>query len=249
MIVIKSDLEIEKLRKAGKIVAHAHEAIKNQIQPGMSTYDIDKIAADVVSSHGATLAFKGYAGFPGNNCVSVNEEVVHGIPSKKRIVQDGDIVSVDIGSYIDGYFGDAARTYAVGKVSEEAKQLIKVTRESFFKGLEFAKVGYRLSDISHAIQSHCEKHGFSIVRDYVGHGIGRKLHEPPQIPNFGRSGRGPRLQKGMVLAIEPMVNMGSYEVKTLEDLWTVVTVDKSLSSHYENTIVITEGEPEILTTV
>jgi methionyl aminopeptidase len=249
MIVIKSDLEIEKLRKAGKIVAFAHEEIKKQIKPGMSTYDIDKIATDVVLSHGATLAFKGYAGFPGNNCISVNEEVVHGIPSKKRIVQDGDIVSVDIGSYIDGYFGDAARTYAVGKVSEEAKRLIEVTRESFFKGLEFAKVGYRLSDISHAIQSHCEKHGFSIVRDYVGHGIGRKLHEPPQIPNFGRSGRGPRLQKGMVLAIEPMVNMGSYEVKTLEDLWTVVTVDKSLSSHYENTIVITEGEPEILTTV
>src|SRR6056297_498517 len=249
MIVIKSELEIEKLRRAGKIVAFAHEEIKKQIKPGMSTYDIDKIAADVVLSHGATLAFKGYAGFPGNNCVSVNEEVVHGIPSKKRIVQEGDIVSVDIGSYIDGYFGDAARTYAVGKVSKEAKQLIKVTRESFFKGLEFAKVGYRLSDISHAIQSHCEKYGFSIVRDYVGHGIGRKLHEPPQIPNFGRSGRGPRLQKGMVLAIEPMVNMGSYEVKTLEDLWTVVTVDKSLSSHYENTIVITEGEPEILTTV
>ena len=249
MIVIKSELEIEKLRKAGKIVAYAHEEIKKQMKPGMSTYDIDKIATDVVLSHGATLSFKGYAGFPGNNCVSVNEEVVHGIPTKKRIVQNGDIVSVDIGSYIDGYFGDAARTYAVGEVSEEANQLIKVTRESFFKGLEFAKVGYRLSDISHAIQSHCEKYGFSIVRDYVGHGIGRKLHEPPQIPNFGRSGRGPRLQKGMVLAIEPMVNMGGYEVKTLEDLWTVVTVDKSLSSHYENTIVITEGEPEILTTV
>lgn len=247
MIVIKSKLEIEKLRVAGKIVAKAHEAIKNNIKAGMSTYEIDQIAADEILKHGAKLAFKGYGGFPGNNCISINEEVVHGIPSKKRIIKDGDIVSVDIGSYIDGYYGDAARTIIVGEASEKAKKLVKVTRESFFKGIEFAKVGYRLSDISHAIQKHCEKHGFSIVRDYVGHGIGKKLHEAPQIPNFGRPGRGPRLQEGMVLAIEPMVNMGSHEVKTLKDDWTVVTVDKSLSAHYENTIVITDGEPEILT--
>lgn len=247
MIVIKSKLEIEKLRVAGKIVAKAHEAIKNNIKAGMSTYEIDQIAADEILKHGAKLAFKGYGGFPGNNCISINEEVVHGIPSKKRIIKDGDIVSVDIGSYIDGYYGDAARTIIVGEASEKAKKLVKVTRESFFKGIEFAKVGYRLSDISHAIQKHCEEHGFSIVRDYVGHGIGKKLHEAPQIPNFGRPGRGPRLQEGMVLAIEPMVNMGSHEVKTLKDDWTVVTVDKSLSAHYENTIVITDGEPEILT--
>lgn len=247
MIVIKSKLEIEKLRVAGKIVAKAHEAIRNNIKPGMSTYEIDQIAADEILKHGAKLAFKGYGGFPGNNCISINEEVVHGIPSKKRIIEDGDIVSVDIGSYIDGYYGDAARTIVVGDASEKAKKLVKVTKESFFKGIEYAKVGYRLSDISHAIQEHCEKHGFSIVRDYVGHGIGKKLHEAPQIPNFGRPGRGPRLQKGMVLAIEPMVNMGGHEVKTLKDDWTVVTVDKSLSAHYENTIVITDGEPEILT--
>ncbi len=249
MIIIKSELEIEKLRKAGKIVGLAHEAIKNNIKAGMSTYEIDQIASQVILKHGAKLGFKGYGGFPGNNCVSVNDEVVHGIPSKHRIVKEGDIVSVDLGSYIDGFYGDAARTHAIGKVSDETQKLIDVTRESFFEGLKFAKVGYRLSDISHAIQEHCEKNGFSIVRDYVGHGVGRNLHEPPQIPNFGRPGRGPRLQKGMVLAIEPMVNMGSFEVKTLADKWTVVTIDGSYSAHYENTIAITDGEPEILTMV
>ncbi|MDM8533337.1 type I methionyl aminopeptidase [Clostridiaceae bacterium HSG29] len=249
MIIIKSELEIEKLRKAGKIVALAHEAIKNNIKAGMSTYEIDQIASQMILKHGAKLGFKGYGGFPGNNCVSVNDEVVHGIPSKHRIVKEGDIVSVDLGSYIDGFYGDAARTHAIGKVSDETQKLIDVTRESFFEGLKFAKVGYRLSDISHAIQEHCEKNGFSIVRDYVGHGVGRNLHEPPQIPNFGRPGRGPRLQKGMVLAIEPMVNMGSFEVRTLADKWTVVTIDGSYSAHYENTIAITDGEPEILTMV
>jgi len=249
MIIIKSELEIEKLRKAGRIVGLAHEAIKNNIKAGMSTYEIDQIASQVILKHGAKLGFKGYGGFPGNNCVSVNDEVVHGIPSKHRIVKEGDIVSVDLGSYIDGFYGDAARTHAIGKVSEETQKLIDITRESFFEGLKFAKVGYRLSDISHAIQEHCEKNGFSIVRDYVGHGVGRDLHEPPQIPNFGRPGRGPRLQKGMVLAIEPMVNMGSFEVKTLANKWTVVTIDGSYSAHYENTIAITDGEPEILTMV
>ena len=249
MIIIKSELEIEKLRKAGKIVAYAHEEIRKNIKPGMSTYEIDQIAVKEILKHGAQLGFKGYGGFPGNNCVSVNEEVVHGIPSKNRIVKSGDIVSVDLGSYIDGFYGDAARTHAIGEVSEEVQKLIDVTRESFFEGIKFAKVGYRLSDISNAIQVHCEKNGFSIVRDYVGHGVGRNLHEPPQIPNFGRPGRGPRLQKGMVLAIEPMVNMGSFKVRTLNDHWTVVTVDNSYSAHYENTIVITDGEPEILTTL
>ncbi|MGM0379634.1 MAG: type I methionyl aminopeptidase [Bacillota bacterium] len=247
MIEIKNQIEIEKMRKAGKIVHEAHKAIKKAIKPGMSTYDIDQIGKKEVQKHGAKLAFKGYGGFPGNICVSVNEEVVHGIPSKEKIIRSGDIVSVDIGSYIGGYYGDAARTHAVGEVSKKAKDLIEVTKQSFFEGIKFAKVGNRLSDISHAIQKYCEKHGFSIVRNYVGHGIGRKLHEPPQIPNFGKPGRGPRLQKGMVLAIEPMVNIGDYKVKTLKDNWTVVTIDNSLSSHYENTIVITDAEPEIIT--
>lgn len=249
MISIKSEREIGKLREAGKIVALAHKAIEKCIKPGMSTYEIDQIAKEEVLKHGATLAFKDYQGFPGNICISINEVVVHGIGTKDRIIKDGDIVSVDIGSYIDGYYGDAARTHVIGNATEEAKKLVKVTEESFFKGIEYAKVGYRLSDISHAIQKHCEDNGFSIVRDYVGHGVGTKLHEAPQIPNYGRPGRGPRLQKGMVLAIEPMVNIGGHEVRTLKDNWTVVTIDKSLSSHFENTIVITDDEPVILTKI
>jgi methionyl aminopeptidase len=249
MIIIKSDYEIEKMRKAGKIVALAHEAIANNIKVGMSTLELDKIAEDVILSHGAKAAFKGYGGFPGNICVSINEEVVHGIPSDNRIIKDGDIVSVDIGSYIDGYYGDAARTFAVGNVSDKAKELIEVTRESFFEGLKFCKVGNKLSDVSHAIQTYNESYGFSVVRNYVGHGIGTSLHEDPQIPNYGKPNRGPKLQKGMVLAIEPMINIGSYETKTLRDNWTVVTKDKSLSAHYENTIVITDDEPEILTLI
>lgn len=249
MIIIKSDYEIEKMRKAGKIVALAHEAIAENIKVGMSTLELDKIAEEVILGHGAKAAFKGYGGFPGNICVSINEEVVHGIPSDNRIIQDGDIVSVDIGSYIDGYYGDAARTFAVGDVSEKAKKLIEVTQESFFEGLKFCKVGNKLSDVSHAIQKYNEEHGFSVVRNYVGHGIGTSLHEDPQIPNYGKPNRGPTLEKGMVLAIEPMINIGGYETKTLRDNWTVVTKDKSLSAHYENTIVITTGEPEILTLI
>lgn len=247
MIIIKSKQEIAKMKEAGQIVAKAHAAVKKHLKVGMTTYEIDQIAKEEVLRHDATLAFKGYGGFPGNVCISINEEVVHGIPSKKRKIKDGDIVSVDIGAYKGGYYGDAARTHAVGKASDEALDLIQVTKDSFFKGIEFASVGNRLSDISHAIQEYCESRGYSVVRKYVGHGIGRNLHEDPQIPNYGPAGRGPRLKPGMVLAIEPMVNIGSYDVITLEDHWTVVTVDKKLSAHYEHTIVITEGAPEILT--
>jgi len=192
-------------------------------------------------------AFKGYGGFPGSACVSVNEEVVHGIPSKKRILREGDIVSVDIGCIYKGYNSDAARTYGVGKISEEAQRLIDAARESFFEGLKFCKVGYRLSDVSHAIQKRVEEDGFGVIRDFVGHGIGRELHEDPQIPNYGKPGRGPRLAKGMVLAIEPMISEGTYEVEVLLDNWTAVTADGKLAAHYENTVVITDGEPELLT--
>ena len=194
-----------------------------------------------------TPTFKGYGGFPGAACVSINEEIVHGIPSKDRMLKEGDIVSVDVGSTWKHYVSDAARTYPVGEISEDAMKLIKVTEESFFKGIEFAKVGYRLSDISHAVQKHAEGAGFGVIRDYVGHGVGRNLHEDPQIPNYGDPGKGPRLQEGMALAIEPMIVQGSYETETLLNDWTVVTVDGGLSAHYENTIVINDGEPELLT--
>lgn len=247
MIIIKSKSEIAKMREAGRIVAEAHKAVENQLAVGMSTYEIDQIAKDVVIANDATLAFKGYHGFPGNICISINEEVVHGIPSKKRKLKNGDIVSIDIGAYKGGYYGDAARTFIVGTPSDESKKLVDITRESFYKGLEFATVGNRLSDISHAIQKYCESNGYSVVRKFVGHGIGKDLHEDPQIPNYGPAGRGPRLREGMVLAIEPMVNIGTYDVKILEDNWTVVTRDGKLSAHYENTIVITDGAPEILT--
>ena len=191
--------------------------------------------------------FKGYCGFPASACVSINEEVVHGIPDKKRILKEGDIVSVDVGSTYKGYVSDAARTYPVGKVSDIAQKLMDATRDSFFAGLEFCKVGYRLSDISHAIQVKAESEGFSVIRDFVGHGVGQEMHEEPQIPNYGKAGRGPRLAKGMVFAIEPMICEGGYDVRTLSNDWTVVTLDGKLSAHYENTVVITDGEPELLT--
>lgn len=247
MIILKSQLEIEEMRKAGKIVALAHEVIKQHIKPGISTLELDQIAEEVIREHGAIPAFKGYHGFPGSICASINKEVVHGIPTKGRILKDGDIISVDIGSLINGYYGDSAKTYAVGNISDEAKKLIEVTRASFYEGLKYCKVGYRLSDVSHAIQKHVEDNGFSVVRDFVGHGIGTSMHEEPQIPNYGKPGKGPRLAKGMVLAIEPMVNVGEYEVIVLDDEWTVETLDGSLSAHYEHTIAITDDEPIILT--
>lgn len=246
MISIKAEREINILREAGRIVAESHDLVKKLIKPGVSTFELDKAVEDFIRSKGALPAFKGYQGFPGTICASINEEVVHGIPSDRRL-KDGDIISVDIGSIVNGYYGDAAKTFCVGNVDDEKKRLIEVTRKSFYEGIKFAKEGYRLSDISHAIQDCVESVGFSIVRDYVGHGVGKKMHEDPQIPNFGKPNRGPRLQKGMVLAIEPMVNMGTYHVKVLQNNWTVVTNDGKPSAHYENTIAITDGEPYILT--
>jgi methionyl aminopeptidase len=246
MIILKSPKEIEIMKKAGNLVAKTHEEVKRAIMPGVATMDLDKIAEEYIIRFGGKPAFKGYNGFPASICASINEEVVHGIPGS-RILKEGDIISIDIGAIVDGYVGDAARTHPVGEISQESKKLIQVTRDCFFEGLKFAKGNYRLSDISHAIQKHVESNGFSVVQDYVGHGIGRNMHEDPPIPNFGKPGRGPRLKPGMVLAIEPMVNMGTFHVKTLQDNWTVVTVDGKPSAHYENTIAITEGEPEILT--
>ncbi|MFI3210124.1 MAG: type I methionyl aminopeptidase [Peptostreptococcaceae bacterium] len=247
MIILKSNKEIELMREAGKIVAETHEILKSAIIPGISTLELDKIAEDNIRKYNAIPSFKGYGGFPGSICASVNEAVVHGIPNNKYLLNEGDIVSLDIGAYYKGYHGDSARTHGVGLISEEDRNLIEVTQESFYEGIKFAREGYRLSDISHAIQAHVEKHGYSVVRDLVGHGIGVDLHEDPQIPNYGKPGKGPRLQEGMVLAIEPMVNMGKYGVKTLADDWTIVTLDGKKSAHYEHTIAITKEEPIILT--
>lgn len=246
MIILKSPKEIEIMKRAGAVVAQVHERLREVIEPGITTEELDKIAEEYILKSGAQPAFKGYNGFPASICASINEEIVHGIPGF-RVLKEGDIISLDIGAILEGYVGDAARTHAVGKISPEKKKLIEVTKESFFQGIQFAKEGYRLSDISHAVQKYVENNGFSVVRDYVGHGVGRNMHEDPPIPNYGRSGRGPRLKRGMVLAIEPMVNLGTYHVKTLENNWTVVTLDGKSSAHYENTIAITEGEPEILT--
>ena len=247
MIIIKSDQEIDLMRESGKVTGFILKELENFIKPGLSTADVDRFVEDTIRKNGMIPTFKGYGGFPASACVSINEEVVHGIPSKKRILREGDIVSVDVGSTYKGYVSDAARTYPVGEVSDMAKKLMKSTKDSFFAGLEFCKVGYRLSDISHAIQVKAESEGFSVIRDFVGHGVGQKMHEDPQIPNFGRPGRGPRLAKGMVFAIEPMICEGTYDVMTLSNDWTVVTLDGKLSAHYENTVVITDGEPELLT--
>ena len=247
MIIIKSDSEIDLMRESGKVTGFILKELENFIKPGLSTADVDRFVEDTIRRNGMIPTFKGYGGFPASACVSINEEVVHGIPSKKRILREGDIVSVDVGSTYKGYVSDAARTYPVGEVSDMAKKLMKATKDSFFAGLEFCKVGYRLSDISHAIQVKAESEGFSVIRDFVGHGVGQKMHEDPQIPNFGRPGRGPRLAKGMVFAIEPMICEGTYDVMTLSNDWTVVTLDGKLSAHYENPVVITDGEPELLT--
>lgn len=246
MIILKSQREINYLRDAGRIVAETLNEIKKAAKPDVTTLELDRIAEDYIKSKGATPAFKGYHGFPGNICASVNEEVVHGIPGLKRL-KNGDNVSIDIGAFISGYCGDAAITIPIGEVDAEVKNLIEVTEQSLYKGIEQAVVGNRLGDISHSIQAYAEGHGYGVVRDFVGHGIGRNMHEDPQVPNYGLPGRGPRLKAGMTLAIEPMINAGTHEVKTLGDNWTVVTADGKRSAHFEHTIAITADGPEILT--
>ena len=247
MIIIKSEQEIDIMRQSGSVTGLVLKELESFIKPGVTTQEIDQFVEDMIRDHDMIPSFKGLYGFPASACVSVNEEVVHGIPSKNRKLKEGDIVSVDVGSTYKSYVSDAARTYPVGKIDPEAQRLIDVTRDSFFEGLKFCKVGYRLSDISHAIQVKAESEGYGVIRDFVGHGVGRDMHEEPQIPNYGAPGRGPRLAKGMVFAIEPMITQGDYEVETLLNNWTVVTLDGKLSAHYENTVVITDGEPELLT--
>ena len=246
-VSIKSQKEIELMREAGRLLAITHDELEKFIVPGMSTYEIDKKGEEIIRSFGCIPSFLNYNGFPASICVSINDEVVHGIPRKDVFVQEGDIVSLDAGLIYKGYHSDAARTVAVGEISPEARQLMEVTKQSFFEGIKFAKAGCHLHEISNAIAAYCEKFGYGVVRDLVGHGIGRNLHEDPQIPNFTQKRRGIKLQAGMTLAIEPMVNIGTYEVAWLDDDWTVVSEDGSLSAHYENTILITDGEPEILT--
>ena len=246
MVILKSSNELEYMRKAGAIVKEVLNGLYNIIKPGLTTKSIDKYVNDTIISRSATPSFKNYRGFSGSACVSVNEVVVHGIPGD-NVLKEGDIISVDVGAYKDGFHGDAARTYPVGEISDKASKLIDVTKESFFKGIEKAEVGGRLLDISHAIQTYVEENEFNVIRDYYGHGIGRDLHEDPAIPNYGKPNRGTRLRAGMVLAIEPMVVEGSYEVETLDDGWTVVTKDRGLAAHYENTVALTHNGPEILT--
>ena len=248
MIICKSAAELQFMREAGRIVAETHRLMAQAIRSGITTKELDQIAEEYIRSQHAVTSFKGYNGFPGSICASVNEELVHGIPGPKRL-QDGDIISIDIGAQFEGYHGDSAWTYGVGQISEEASRLLTVSEQSLFAGLAEAKPNARLYDISAAIQQVIENAGFSVVREYVGHGVGTKLHEEPQIPNYGIPGHGPRLKPGMVLAIEPMVNVGERYVKTLEDNWTVVTVDDSLCAHFEHTIAITTDGYEILTQI
>ena len=246
MTTLKTREQIERMRKAGRVTAGALDAVSRAVKPGVTTKELDAIAEDYIRSHGGIPSFNGYNGFPGSICASINEEVVHGIPSDRKL-KEGDIIGVDTGVILDGWQGDSARTFAVGKVSDEAKHLIDVTQQSFYQALEVCRQGNRIGDIGHAVQSYAEANGCSVVRDLCGHGIGRNMHEDPEVPNFGRQGRGLRLQKGLAIAIEPMVNYGSWSVRTLSDGWTIVTADGSLSAHYEHTVVITDGEPEILT--
>ncbi len=246
-VTIKSSREIELMREAGRILSLVHDELGKIIKPGISTAEINDFGAQLIRDHGCVASFLNYNGFPASLCISVNEEVVHGIPRKDRILHEGDIVSLDAGLIYKGYHSDAARTYGVGQISKEAEKLIKVTKQSFFEGIKMARAGNHLYDISNAIDAYVSSFGYGIVRDLVGHGIGTKMHEDPQIPNFAQKKRGIRLQPGMTLAIEPMINMGYAEVEWLDDDWTVVAEDGSLSAHYENTIVITEGEAELLT--
>lgn len=247
MIKIKSRQEIDKMRASGKILAETFLVLKEHIKPGVTTYELDNIANKFIKSNNALCSFKGYNGYPASICTSVNEQVVHGIPSKSTILLDGDIISVDIGVLYQGFHSDSAKTFAVGKISGDAQRLIDVTKESFYKGLLCATTDNRLYDISAAIQNYVEENGFSVVRKLVGHGVGSALHEDPEVPNFGMAGRGVRLLPGMTLAIEPMVNMGTYDVNTLSDNWTVVTADGKLSAHYEHSVLITSNGPELLT--
>lgn len=246
MIIRKSSQEIAKMKEAGQIVAETHQLLADKIEAGVTTEELDQLAEDYIRGQGAEPIFKGYHGFPASICASVNEVIVHGIPGGYQL-QEGDIISIDIGARINGFCGDAARTWGVGEISEEASDLLEVTNQSLTEAIKQAKVGNRLSDISHAVQSYVEPKGYGVVRNYSGHGIGRKMHEAPQIPNYGKPNRGPRLREGMVLAIEPMINVGTHKNKTLDDGWTVITKDKKLSAHFENTVAITEDGPEILT--
>lgn len=245
-VIIKSPREIDIMRKAGKILAKTHDLLAAEIKPGMSTFDINKIGEEIIRDFGCIPSFLNYNGYPASICISVNDEVVHGIPNKTHIIKEGDIVSLDAGVIYKGYHSDAARTIAVGEISEEAKKLIEVTKQSFFEGIKFAKAGCRLYEISKAIHDYVDQFGYGVVRELVGHGVGANLHEDPQVPNFRQRGRGMRLQAGMTLAIEPMINLGRAEVVWLDDDWTVVTDDGSLSAHYENTVLITKDGPEIL---
>ncbi|MGE5652889.1 MAG: type I methionyl aminopeptidase [Bacillota bacterium] len=246
MIILKSDQEIQCMREAGRVVAQVLDALTKAVAPGISTAELDRLAERIIRDAGALPSFKGYNGFPASICASVNEEVVHGIPGMK-VLRSGDIISIDVGAQVNGFHGDAAVTLPVGVVDPETARLLQVTEESLYKGIAQAKEGQRLSDISHAVQTHAEAHGYGVVRDYVGHGIGRAMHEDPQIPNFGPPGRGPRLKAGMVLAIEPMVNAGTFAVESMPDGWTVVTSDRRPSAHFEHTVAITTDGPVILT--
>jgi len=245
-INIRNEEQIELMRRAGEIVSKTFQLLESEIRPGISTEALNEMAEKFIKSSGAVPSFFGYRGFPSAICTSVNEQVIHGIPSLRKL-RNGDIVSIDIGALLNGFHADAARTFAVGDISDEDKRLIEVTKQSFFEGIKFAKVNNHLSDVSSGIQQYAEANGFSVVRDYVGHGIGRNIHEDPAIPNYKTKSRGPKLLKGMVLAIEPMVNAGTHETSVLDDEWTVVTSDGKKSAHYENTVVITDGEPELLT--
>lgn len=247
MIVCRSAAELTKMREAGRLVGEVLTLLSAAVAPGVSTADLDALAEKTILAAGATPAFKGYHGYPATICASVNDEVIHGIPSGRRLLDEGDIISIDVGASLDGYFGDSAVTVPVGHVSEDAARLLRVTEESLYKAIEQVRPGGRISDIGHAVQQHVEAHGFSVVREFVGHGIGQQMHEEPQIPNYGEPGRGPRLAEGMVLAIEPMVNAGKPAVKVLSDGWTAVTRDRSLSAHFEHTVAVTAGEPWILT--
>ena len=254
MVTIKSKKEIELMREACKVVALTHKAIEEAIKPGMTTAELDQIVEKTMKKYGAISAEKGYnpgikgvPPYPASACISINDEVIHGIPSTKRTIQEGDIVSVDLVALKNGFHGDAARTYLVGKVSKDAKRLVEVTKQAFFEGIKYAKKGNRIGDISHAIGEYVKSQGYSVVREFEGHGIGRQMHEAPEIPNYGKAGRGIRLEPGMTLAIEPMVIQGSPNILELDDGWTIITEDGSLSAHYENTILITENEPELLT--
>jgi len=246
VIICRSATELEKMRAAGKLVGQVLTAMAAEVKPGITTGDLDAIAEGLIMDAGAIPAFKGYHGYPATICASVNDEVIHGIPSGKRVLKAGDVISIDVGASLAGYYGDSAVTLAVGPVSEEAAALLRVTEESLYRAIETVKPGGRVSDIGHAVQKHVESHGFSVVREFVGHGIGQQMHEEPQVPNYGEPGRGPRLAEGMVLAIEPMVNAGTHEVEVLSDKWTAVTKDRKLSAHYEHSVAITEDGPIVL---